>query len=52
MEKCPSNCCNHNHEENKKIYLTLEDNSQLECNVLDLFEVNNKEYIAVLPVES
>ena len=42
----------HNHEEPRKIYLTLTDGKKLECDVLDLFEVHKKSYIALLPSES
>lgn len=50
-------CCNQhdnqNHEEkHKKIYLTLKDDSQLECDVIDIFNTNNQDYIAVLPINS
>jgi len=44
--------CNHDHEheEMDMIYLTLDDDSELECGVLGIFEVEDKEYIALLPV--
>lgn len=46
--------CNHDHdhehEEMEVIYLTLDDDSELECGVLGIFEVEDKEYIALLPV--
>lgn len=52
----PSGCnCNHEQDpdsrdrEPRKIYLTLEDDRELECDVLDIFEVDQKSYIAVLP---
>lgn len=32
------------------IYLTLDDDTELECNVLGIFDVEEKEYIALLPV--
>ena len=41
----------HDHEEMDIIYLTLEDDTELECEVLGIFEVENKEYIALLPLE-
>jgi uncharacterized protein YrzB (UPF0473 family) len=39
-------------EDQPTVTLTLEDNSELECHVLGTFDVDNKEYIAVLPLES
>jgi len=54
MGNCNNGSCNHGHhgndEDSKKIYLTLEDDSQLECDVLDIFEIKQNKYIAVLPV--
>lgn len=41
-------CGCHSHDHNK-IYLTLEDNQQVACDVLDIFTVMDQEYIAVLP---
>lgn len=40
----------HDHEEMDMIYLTLDDDSELECEVLGIFEVEDKEYIALLPI--
>ena len=47
------NCGNHDHgeEEMDIIQLTLDDDSILECGVLGIFEVEEKEYIALLPLE-
>lgn len=47
-------CCgghHHDHEHDEK-YLTvlLENDEELKCSVLSIFEVNEKEYIALLPV--
>lgn len=33
------------------MYLTLEDNTELECDVLGLFQVEDYEYIALVPLE-
>ncbi|HLR35851.1 MAG TPA: DUF1292 domain-containing protein [Tissierellales bacterium] len=33
------------------IYLTLEDDTEIECDVLGIFEIEDKEYIALLPFE-
>lgn len=35
---------------NDIIYLTLEDDTELECSVLGIFEVEDVEYIALLPM--
>ena len=44
--------CNHDHdhEEMDIVYLTLEDDSELECEVIGIFEVEDKGYIALLPM--
>ena len=34
------------------MYLTLDDDTELECNVLGVFEVEDIEYIALLPMDS
>lgn len=39
----------HDHQEPRKIYLTLTDGKNLECDVLDIFEVEDQSYIAILP---
>lgn len=45
------NCnCDHDHDElNDTITLTLDDDTVLECDVIGVFEVEDKEYIALLP---
>lgn len=35
--------------DNKMIYLTLENGDELACHVLGIFDVEDKEYIALLP---
>lgn len=40
----------HDHEEMDIIYITLDDDSELECEVIGIFEVEEKEYIALLPL--
>ncbi|MCT4595958.1 MAG: DUF1292 domain-containing protein [Anaeromicrobium sp.] len=47
---CGGSCGHDSHEEAEKIYLTLDDGEELECDVIGVFEVENKEYIALLPV--
>ena len=39
----------HHHEDTDIIYLTLEDGSELKCKVVVVLEVEDKEYIALLP---
>ena len=34
------------------IYLTLDDDTELECNVLGIFEVEDYEYIALAPIDN
>ncbi len=56
---CGVNCDDHDHEhddfefedmDNDIIYLTLDDDTELECSVLGIFEVEDVEYIALLPL--
>lgn len=50
-EDCECGCHHdHDHEEPGIIYLTLEDGSEMECNVLGLFEIEDKTYIALVPM--
>ncbi len=43
------NCdCGHEHD---TLLITLDDDTELECNVIGIFEVNDKEYIALLPID-
>lgn len=39
------------HMEPDTIYLTLDDDTEIECDVLGIFEIEDKEYIALLPFE-
>jgi len=53
-EKNTCGCgCGHDHdnEEMETLTLTLDDNTELECGIIGVFEVDEKEYIALLPVE-
>lgn len=45
-------CCGGHHHDHDEKYLTvlLENDEELKCSVLSIFEVNEKEYIALLPV--
>ena len=40
-----------NENESLTVTLTLENNEELECAVLNIFEAEEKEYIALLPTE-
>lgn len=44
-------CHDHNHDHYQMINLTLEDGREVSAAVLETFEINNKQYIALLPVE-
>lgn len=41
----------HEHEEVEVITLTLEDNSELKCAVIGIFPFEEKEYIALMPLD-
>lgn len=40
-----------NENESLTVTLTLENNEELECSVLNIFEADEKEYIALLPLD-
>ena len=40
-----------NENESLTVTLTLENNEELECGVLNIFEADEKEYIALLPLD-
>ncbi len=48
--------CGHDHddcgceEEMDTMFLTLDDDTEVECGILGVFEVEGKEYIALLPI--
>ena len=45
--------CGHDHgEEQPTVTLTLEDDTEMECAILGTFDVDNNEYIALVPVDS
>ncbi|HIT86655.1 MAG TPA: DUF1292 domain-containing protein, partial [Candidatus Coprocola pullicola] len=53
-EKQCSCGCGHEHGEEMELetmYLTLDDDTEIECGILGVFEVESKEYIALLPKE-
>lgn len=46
--------CGHDHdndEEMETMFLTLDDDTEVECGILGVFDVEGKEYIALLPLE-
>lgn len=53
---CGCGCgCGHDHEhehDHMNVTLTLDDGSELECAVLCIFPVEDKDYIALVPVEN
>ena len=50
--ECGCGCgCDHDHEEEMDtMFLTLDDDTEVECGILGVFEVEGKEYIALLPI--
>ncbi|MCQ4725178.1 DUF1292 domain-containing protein [Anaerotignum faecicola] len=42
----------HEHEEMETMTLTLDDDTELECGIIGVFEVDGKEYIALLPLDN
>ena len=45
--------CGHDHgEEQRTVTLTMEDDSEVECVILGTFDVDEKEYIALMPMDS
>lgn len=43
--------CNHEHDDVQMITLTLDDNTELDCFVIGIFDVDEQDYIALLPQE-
>ncbi len=43
--------CGEDHDEMETITLTLDDDTEMECGIIGVFEVDGKEYIALLPLE-
>lgn len=50
---CDSSCsgCGSSDEEHRTITLTMDDNTEVECAILTIFPVADKEYIALLPLD-
>lgn len=48
-EKHECGCGCNSHEGTEMIYLQLDDGKELACKVLAVFEIEDKEYIALLP---
>lgn len=47
-EKC--GCGQDHDEEMETMFLTLDDDTEVECGIIGIFEVEGKEYIALLPI--
>ena len=46
--------CGHDHDEEMELetmFLTLDDDTEVECGILGVFEVDGEDYIALLPLE-
>ena len=43
-------CCGHHEHEEELMTLLLDNDTEIKCSVIDIFEVEDKEYIALLPV--
>lgn len=51
-DDCECGCgCGHDHEE-EVMTITLEDGTEVECAIIAIFPVGEKEYIALLPLEN
>jgi uncharacterized protein YrzB (UPF0473 family) len=49
---CGGGCgCGSDAEEHRTITLTMEDDTEVECAILTIYPVNDKEYIALLPLD-
>lgn len=49
---CTSNCSsNPNNQDHSVITLTMEDDTEVNCAILTIFPVGEKEYIALLPLD-
>ncbi|HIZ23364.1 MAG TPA: DUF1292 domain-containing protein [Candidatus Blautia faecigallinarum] len=48
---CQSNCSSRMDQEHHTITLTLDDDTQVECAILTIYPVEDKEYIALLPLD-
>lgn len=44
-------CCEHQMEEYDVVTLTLDDESTMECAVIDMFDFDDKKYMVLLPVD-
>lgn len=44
--------CGHEHDDQMNVTLTLDDGSELECAVLCIFPVGDKDYIALVPADT
>ncbi len=53
-DECGCGCgCGHDHDHEEEIMtITLEDGTEMECAIIAIFPVEDKDYIALLPLES
>ncbi|MGI6069037.1 MAG: DUF1292 domain-containing protein [Blautia sp.] len=48
---CASNCSSNPNKDHSVITLTMEDDTEVDCAILTIFPVGDKEYIALLPLD-
>ncbi len=48
---CGGDCHDHEHDDFETMTLTLEDGTEVECAIIGIFPVEEKEYIALIPVD-
>lgn len=53
-DECGCGCgCGHDHDHEEEIMtITLEDGTEIECAIIAIFPVEDKDYIALLPLEN
>ncbi len=53
-DECGCGCgCGHDHDHEEEIMtITLEDGTEMECAIIAIFPVEDKDYIALLPLEN
>jgi len=49
--KHDENCCGHDHDEMDVITLEFDDGEAVDCEALGIFEVDGKEYAALVPLD-
>ena len=48
---CQSNCSSNPNQDHSTITLTMDDNTEINCAILTIYPVGEKEYIALLPLD-